>query len=52
VTRLEDDGRKILHRQFTAAPDGKERVVMELLMTRKPETPQANDSKERPKVGK
>jgi hypothetical protein len=36
VTRLEDDGNKIVHRQYTAGPDGKERLVMELLMTRKP----------------
>ncbi len=36
VTHLEDDGRKLVHRQYTAGADGKERVVMELLMTRKP----------------
>jgi Protein of unknown function (DUF1579) len=36
VTHLEDDGRKLVHRQYTAGPDGKERLVMELLMTRKP----------------
>ena len=35
VTRLEDNGRKIVHRQYTAGPDGKERLVMELVMTRK-----------------
>jgi hypothetical protein len=35
VTRLEDNGRKIVHRQFNAGPDGKERVIMELIMTRK-----------------
>jgi hypothetical protein len=35
VTRLEDEGRKIVHRQFTAGADGKERLVMELVMTRK-----------------
>jgi hypothetical protein len=35
VTRLEDDGRKIIHRQFSAGSDGKERLVMELTMTRK-----------------
>jgi hypothetical protein len=39
VTRLEDEGRKIVHRQFTAAQDGKERLVMELVMTRKAEAP-------------
>ncbi len=37
VTRLEEDGRKIVHRQLTAGPDGKERLVMELLLTRKAE---------------
>ncbi len=39
LTRLEDDGRKIIHRQYTANEDGKEREVMELVMTRKPKTP-------------
>jgi hypothetical protein len=38
VTRLEENGTKIIHRQYTAGADGKERLVMELLMTRKPET--------------
>jgi hypothetical protein len=37
VTRLEDEGRKIIHRQYTAGADGKERLVMELVMTRKAE---------------
>jgi hypothetical protein len=36
VTRLEDDGRKIVHRQYAIAPDGKDRLMMELVMTRKP----------------
>jgi Protein of unknown function (DUF1579) len=35
VTRLEEDGRKIVHRQFNMQQDGKERLLMELLMTRK-----------------
>jgi Protein of unknown function (DUF1579) len=35
VTRLEDDGRKIVHRQYASGPDGKERLMMELLLTRK-----------------
>jgi hypothetical protein len=35
ITRLEDDGRKIVHRQHSLTPDGKERLVMELVMTRK-----------------
>jgi hypothetical protein len=33
VTRLEDEGKRIVHRQYTATPDGKERLVMELVMT-------------------
>jgi len=36
VTRLEDGGRKIVHRQFSPTPDGKERLVMELVMTPAP----------------
>ena len=39
VSRLEDNRRKIVHRQFTTGPDGKERVIMELLMTRKGNNP-------------
>jgi hypothetical protein len=39
VTRLEDDGRKIVHRQYTAGKDGMERLVMELVLTRKKEAP-------------
>jgi hypothetical protein len=35
VTRLEDDGRKIVHRQYNLSADGKERLVMELVLTRK-----------------
>jgi hypothetical protein len=35
VTRLEDNGDKIIHRQYMPAPDGKERLLMELVMTRK-----------------
>jgi hypothetical protein len=35
VTRLEEDGRKIVHRQYNRGSDGKERLIMELLMTRK-----------------
>jgi hypothetical protein len=38
VTRLEDDGRKIVHRQYSAGKDGKERIIMELVMTRKTTT--------------
>jgi hypothetical protein len=39
VTRLEDDGKKIVHRQFTTAPDGQERVIMELILIRKGHAP-------------
>jgi hypothetical protein len=35
VTKLEEDGRKIIHRQYNMTPDGKDRVVMELVLTRK-----------------
>jgi hypothetical protein len=35
VTRLEDGGRKIVHRQYALERDGKERLMMELLLTRK-----------------
>jgi hypothetical protein len=39
VTRLEDDGRKIVHRQYNIDKDGKERLLMELVLTRKPARP-------------
>jgi hypothetical protein len=39
VTKLEDDGAKIVHRQYTSGDDGKERVIMELILTRKPAAP-------------
>ncbi len=42
-TRLEDDGRKIVHRQVTIAPDGKERLVMEMILTRKAGSPKPGD---------
>jgi hypothetical protein len=35
VTRLEDDGRKIVHRQYTLGDGDKETLTMELLLTRK-----------------
>ncbi|HYB53721.1 MAG TPA: DUF1579 family protein [Thermoanaerobaculia bacterium] len=35
VTHLEDGGRRILHRQYVPGPDGKERLIMELEMTRR-----------------
>jgi hypothetical protein len=34
VTRLEGDGRRIVHRQYNATADGKERLLMELVLTR------------------
>jgi hypothetical protein len=34
-TRLEDDGRRIVHRQYTVGDGGKDRLVMELILTRK-----------------
>jgi hypothetical protein len=34
VSRIEASGAKIVHRQFNAGPDGKERLIMELVMTR------------------
>jgi len=33
VTRLEADGKRIVHRQYSPTPDGKERLVMELVLT-------------------
>ena len=35
TTTLEDDGKKIVHRQVSIDADGTERLVMQLLMTRK-----------------
>jgi len=35
ISRIEDDGNKITHKQSTPGPDGKDRLVMELVMTRK-----------------
>jgi hypothetical protein len=43
VTRLEDGGDKIVHRQYGAGDDGKERLTMELLLTRKPPARPARD---------
>jgi hypothetical protein len=39
VTRLEDDGRRIVHRQYTAGEGGRERLVMELILTKKDKGP-------------
>jgi hypothetical protein len=43
VTRLEENGRKLVHRQYSIGADGKDRLMMELVMTRKAATavPQA-----------
>ncbi len=35
VTRLEEDGKKLVHRQYVPGADGKERLMMELVLTRK-----------------
>ena len=37
ISRVEDRGQKIVHQQFAITPEG-ERLMMELVMTRKPET--------------
>jgi hypothetical protein len=34
VSRLEDDGRTLVHRQYALGPGGEERPVMELVMTK------------------
>jgi len=36
VTKVEDGGKKIVHRQYSPTPDGKERLVMELILTPAP----------------
>jgi Protein of unknown function (DUF1579) len=41
VTKLEDNGQKIVHRQYGTGADGQERLVMELVMIRKPISPPA-----------
>jgi hypothetical protein len=35
VSFLEDEGRRLIHRQYNVGPDGKEHVLMELILTRK-----------------
>jgi Protein of unknown function (DUF1579) len=35
VTRLEDNGRKIIHQQYAINPDNTERLMLELIMTKK-----------------
>jgi hypothetical protein len=39
VTKLEDDGKKIVHRQMAVETGAPERLVMELVLTRKPPKP-------------
>jgi hypothetical protein len=39
VSRLEDDGRKLVHRQYGLLADGGERLVMELVMIKRSESP-------------
>lgn len=36
VTHFVDDGRKLIHRQYALGSGGEERLMMELIMTRKP----------------
>ncbi|MDR3637527.1 MAG: DUF1579 family protein [Isosphaeraceae bacterium] len=38
VSRLEDEGRKLIHRQFALGANGEERLMMELVMTRRDRT--------------
>lgn len=39
ITELADGGNRIVHRQYGGGPGGQERLVMELILTRKPATP-------------
>ncbi len=36
VSRLDDEGRKLIHRQYSVGPGGEERLVMELEMIKQP----------------
>jgi hypothetical protein len=36
LSPLEDQGRKLIHRQYALGSAGEERLMMELIMTRKP----------------
>jgi hypothetical protein len=42
LTRLEEDGRKLVHRQWNIDTDGNARLIMELLLTRK-DAPRPSD---------
>jgi len=35
VSKLEDGDRRLVHRQYATAADGKDRLVMQLIMTRR-----------------
>jgi hypothetical protein len=35
VSHLEDNGRKLIHQQFNPGTDGKEHVLIELILVRK-----------------
>jgi hypothetical protein len=35
VSFLEDGGKKLIHRQYNAGPDGKVKLLMELILTKK-----------------
>src|SRR5262249_31996556 len=39
ITKREDDGKKIVHRQYGISADGTERLVMELVLTKKEAAP-------------
>jgi Protein of unknown function (DUF1579) len=41
ISRVEDDGNRVVHQQFALGADGEERLMMELLMTRRPPEPPA-----------
>lgn len=41
ASRLEANGDRIVHRQYTMGSDGQERLIMELSMTRKVKSPEA-----------
>lgn len=36
VSHLEDSGRKLIHQQFNQGADGKEHLLMELILVKKP----------------
>jgi hypothetical protein len=50
VTTLEDNGNRILHRQWNLSSDGQERLVMELVMKRKPQPAPRDNRNTRPEV--